>query len=97
MEQSILQHTAVAVPIQFEISRYSKARPLIFRMERTRLAFRDGGKHIRENETITVRPFGVLGVEVHHVPENVGHGGHAHRSTGVTGVGLSNGINLIAR
>ena len=71
----------------------------MFRMERTSLASNDGGKHIRENETITVGPFRfrVLGVEVHHVPQNMGHGGHAHRSTGVTGVGLSNGINLIAR
>lgn len=68
-----------------------------FRMERTSLDSDDRGKHIRENETITVSPFRVLGVEVHQVPQNVGHGGHAHRGTGVTGVGLGGGINLIAK
>ena len=51
--------------------------------------------HIRENETITVGPVRVLGVEVHElVEQNVGHGGHAHRGTGMTGVGLGGGINL---
>ena len=52
-------------------------------------------RHVRENETITVDPVGVLGVEVHElVEQNVGHGGHTHRGTGVTGVGLGGGINL---
>ena len=56
-----------------------------------------GRRHIRENETITVGPVRVLGVEVHHVPQNVGNGSHAHRGTGVTGVSLGGGINLIAK
>lgn len=55
-----------------------------------------GRNHIRENETITVGPVRVLGVEVHElVEQNVGHGGHTHRGTGVTGVSLGGGINLI--
>jgi hypothetical protein len=65
VEQSILEHAAVAVG---------------------------------ENETITVGPVRVLGVEVHElVEQNVGHGGHTHRGTGVTGVSLGGGINLIAK
>jgi hypothetical protein len=52
-------------------------------------------RHVRENETITVDPIGVLGVEVHElVEENVGNGGHAHGGTGVARVGLGGGINL---
>lgn len=53
--------------------------------------------HVREHETITVDPIGVLGVEVHElVEQNVGDGGHAHGGTGVTRVGLGGGINLVA-
>lgn len=49
---------------------------------------------IRENKTIPVSPVGVLGVEVHElVEEDVGDGGHAHRGTGVAGVGLEGGID----
>lgn len=52
-------------------------------------------RDIRENETITVEPVGVLGVEVHElVEQNVSHGGHAHGGTRVTRVGLGGGINL---
>lgn len=52
-------------------------------------------RNVRENETITVSPVGVLGVEVHElVEQNVGHGGHTHRGTGVARVGLGGGINL---
>jgi hypothetical protein len=54
-------------------------------------------RHVRENETITVGPVGVLGVEVHElVEQNVGDGGHAHGGTGVARVGLGGGINLVA-
>lgn len=53
------------------------------------------GSHIREDETITVNPVRVLRVEAHElVEQDVGHGGHAHRGTRVTGVGLGGGINL---
>lgn len=52
-------------------------------------------RHLRENETITVDPVGVLGVEVHElVEQNVGDGGHAHRGTRVARVSLGGGINL---
>lgn len=52
-------------------------------------------KHVREDETITVGPVGVLGVEVHELVEkNVSDGGHAHGGTGVAGVGLEGGIDL---
>lgn len=50
---------------------------------------------VGENETVAVNPVGVLGVEVHElVEQDVSHGGHAHRGTGVTGVGLEGGIDL---
>jgi len=52
-------------------------------------------RHIRENETITVDPVGVLGVEGHElVEQNVSHGGHAHGGTRVARVRLGGGINL---
>jgi hypothetical protein len=54
------------------------------------------GRHIRKNETIPVSPVRVLGVEVHElVEQDVGHRGHAHRGTGVTGVSLGGGIDLV--
>jgi hypothetical protein len=49
---------------------------------------------VGKNETIPVQPVGILGVEVHElVEEDVGHRGHAHRGTGVTGIGLEGGID----
>jgi len=50
---------------------------------------------VRENETIAVNPFGVLGVEGHElVKKNVGHRGHAHRGTWMARVGFDGGIDL---
>lgn len=38
--------------------------------------------HLRENETISVQPLGVLGVEVHElIEDNVGNGSHSPRGT----------------
>lgn len=51
--------------------------------------------NLRENESVTVSPLGVLGVEVHEsVEENMGSRSTAHRGTGVTRVGLGRGIDL---
>jgi hypothetical protein len=48
---------------------------------------------VREDESVTVVPLGVLGVEPHEpVPEDVCDWSHAHRGTGVTGVGIGCGI-----
>lgn len=53
------------------------------------------GNDLRENETITVDPVWVLGVEVHELVEHdVGNGCHAHRSTGMTGIGFGGSIDL---
>lgn len=50
---------------------------------------------VRENEAITVDPFGVLGVEGHElVEEDVGHRGHAHGGAGMARVGLEGRIHL---
>jgi hypothetical protein len=52
-------------------------------------------KYVRENESVAVDPFGVLGVESHKlVEDNVGHRSHAHGGTRVAGVGLESGIDL---
>ena len=49
----------------------------------------------REDKSIAVDPFGVLGIESHELVEkNVGHRGHAHRGARMAGVGLSRGIDL---
>lgn len=59
------------------------------------LSARARERHSRENESISVQPVRVLGVEAHElVEEDVGDGGHAHRGTGVTGVSLRGGIDL---
>jgi len=51
--------------------------------------------NVREDETITVKPFRVLRVEGHELVEkNVGNWCHAHRGTRVTGVGLEGSIDL---
>jgi hypothetical protein len=48
---------------------------------------------VREDESVTVVPLGVLGVEPHEpVPEDVCDRSHAHRGTGVAGVGIGRGI-----
>jgi hypothetical protein len=50
---------------------------------------------LRENESVSVEPVGVLGVEGHELVEkNVSNRGHAHRGTGVTRVGFGGRIDL---
>jgi len=50
---------------------------------------------LRENESVSVDPVGVLGVETHELVEkNVRDGGHAHGGTGVTRVGFGGRIDL---
>lgn len=69
--------------------------PLLRRTYLVQNVSRQGTSSIRENKTITVGPVGVLRVELHEfVEENVGHWGHAHRGTGMAGVGLGGTINL---
>jgi hypothetical protein len=103
VKQSILEHAAVAVAIQLRSAGILETRSFPSRVERlfqaiSNLVLDEGRKYIRENETITVGPVRVLGVEVHElVEQNVGHRGHTHRGTGVTGVSLRGGINLIAK
>ena len=80
VEESILEHAAVAVAIANTLAKIVLAREIGF---------------IREDKSVTVSPVGILGVKLHElVEENVGHRGHAHRGTGVTGVRLCGGINL---
>lgn len=56
----------------------------------------EGGKEsLRKNETVSVDPIGVLGVESHElVKKHMRDRGHAHRRTGVAGVSLSGSIDL---
>lgn len=83
VKESILEHATVTVP---DLVSYNSF-PAIETQNRK--------KNVRENKTIPVNPVGVLGVEAHElVEEDVGDGGHAHRGTGVTGVGLEGGIDL---
>lgn len=50
---------------------------------------------LRQDETITIDPVWVLGVEGHElVKQDVGNGCHAHGSSGMTGVGFEGGIDL---
>lgn len=50
---------------------------------------------LRENESVSVDPIGVLGVETHELVEkNVRDRGHTHGCTGVTRVGFSGRIDL---
>lgn len=50
---------------------------------------------LRENESVSVDPVGVLGVEAHELVEkNVSDRGHTHGSTGVTRVGFGGRIDL---
>ena len=50
---------------------------------------------LRQDETITIDPVWVLGVEGHElVEQDMGNGCHAHRSSGMTGVGFEGGIDL---
>lgn len=50
---------------------------------------------LRENESVSVDPVGVLGVEAHELVEkNVSDRGHTHGGTGVTRVGFGGRIDL---
>ena len=50
---------------------------------------------LRQDETITIDPVWVLGVEVHElVEQNMGNGCHAHGSSGMTGIDFESGIDL---
>lgn len=50
---------------------------------------------LRENESVSVDPVGVLGVETHELVEkNVRDRGHTHGCTGVTRVGFGGRIDL---
>jgi hypothetical protein len=52
-------------------------------------------KYVREDESVAVDPFGVLGVESHElVPHDVGHRSHAHGGTRMARVCLERGIDL---
>ena len=54
-------------------------------------------RDLREHETISVEPVWVLWVKGHEfVEENVGDRRHAHRGTGMTGVGIEGGIDLMS-
>ena len=76
-----MKHATVTVP---DLVSYSSFPAIGMRKE-----------NVRKNKTIPVSPVGVLGVEAHElVEEDVGDGGHAHRGTGVTGIGLEGGIDL---
>ena len=51
--------------------------------------------NLRQDETITIDPIWVLGVEGHElVEQDMGNGCHAHGSSGMTGVGFEGGIDL---
>lgn len=96
VQQSILQHATVAVPIRSSLSGWCSC----YGNPRSQVETAPGHagiseQDIRENKTVPVNPVGVLGVEVHElVEQDVGDRGHAHRGTGVTRVGLGGGINL---
>ena len=50
---------------------------------------------VREDETITIEPIWVLGVEAHELVEHdVGDRCHAHGGSGMTGIGFEGGIDL---
>ena len=50
---------------------------------------------LRQDETITIDPVWVLGVEGHElVEQNMSNGCHAHGSSGMTGVDFGGGIDL---
>ncbi len=60
------------------------------------LSSRTGFHHLRKNKSIPVDPVRVFWVEGHEfVEQDMGHWGHAHRGTGMTGVGFESGIDLI--
>ena len=51
--------------------------------------------YLRQDETITVDPVWVFGVEGHElVEQDMGNRCHAHRSSGMTGIGFESGIDL---
>lgn len=57
-----------------------------------------GKKHLRQNESITIDPVGVFGVESHEfVEKDVGNRCHTHGRAGMPGVGCEGGINLHTR
>lgn len=102
VEQSILQHATVTVAIQCKLVDNSG-------ISATGLSPSCGCTpslqtrateewNIRKNESVPVSPARVLGVEVHElVEQDVGHRGHTHRGTGVTGVSLGGGIDLMGQ
>jgi hypothetical protein len=55
----------------------------------------DGRADMRQNETITVDPVGVLWIERHElVEEHMGDGSQAHGGARMAGIGLERGIRL---
>ena len=48
---------------------------------------------VGENETVSVDPVWVLGVELHLPPHGVGGGGQTEGGTGVAGVGLGHTVD----
>ena len=55
----------------------------------------DRKSDLRQDETITIDPVWVLGVEIHElIEQDMGNGCHAHGSSGMTGVGFEGGIDL---
>lgn len=73
VEQSVLQHASVTV------STAVRSLPIIL------MTCVYDNRHLRKDESIPVKPLGVLGVEVHEfVEQHMGGRGQAHRSTGVT-------------
>jgi hypothetical protein len=68
---------------------------LVFMCDSTASPINGRGIDLRENESVSVDPVGVLGVEGHELVEkNVSDRGHAHRGTGVTRVGFGGRIDL---
>lgn len=66
VEESILEHAAVAVAV------------VAAELEKKLISFKAFPAHSREDESVTVEPLGVLGVELHDpVEKNVGNGCHA--------------------
>lgn len=53
---------------------------------------------LRKNKSISIDPIRVLRIEGHElIEENMGHWGHAHRGTGMSGIRCEGGIDLGGR
>lgn len=51
--------------------------------------------HLRENETVSIQPIRVFGIERHAlVKENMSSWGQSHGRAGMTGIGFKGGIDL---